>query len=109
MCAKFEVPILIVEERVELAHSWIVSLVAPSKFPVLKVYLFKFTRIEGIAETDNSAPINICTVFVSSSIYLVKVTGDQPFVSSGGLLLGQLLEEGILEVASGRGHTRMLA
>ena len=106
MCAKFDVPFLIAEERVELAHCWIISLVAPSKFPVLQAYLFKLTHIECVAETDNSTPINICTVFVSSSIYLVKVTGDRPFVSSGGLLLGQLLEEGVFEVSSSRAVDR---
>ena len=40
VCAELKVPIFIAKVGIKLAQSWIVSLITPSKFLVLKVYLF---------------------------------------------------------------------
>ena len=44
--------------------------------------------------------VHIRTILVSSMVYLIKVSVDQPFGPRGWLLRGEFLEESLLMVAA---------
>lgn len=100
--AELDISILIAKEAIKVAHCWIVLLIAPSVFSVLKMNFLELRRIESIPETHPMTSIHICPVFVSCPVYLVEIAGDQPLCSDQGLLTNQLLEESIFKVATRR-------
>jgi hypothetical protein len=51
------VPIFIIKEDVELAKSRVMLLITSREFLILKMYLFKVTRIKGIPESHDTASI----------------------------------------------------
>ena len=84
--AKINIPLVVTEEAVQFAERWVSAFVAPGELPVLKVYLLEIASVQGVAESDKTTPINISTVFVSSSVDLVKITINQPLRSVDRLL-----------------------
>ena len=76
-------------------------LITLSEFPVLQVYFFELTSIEGVAKACHAASVTVSSVFVAGPINLIKVTGKQPSSTRGWLLADQLLEKRVFEVTSG--------
>jgi hypothetical protein len=87
------VPIFVAKEGVKLAQNWFVLFVAPSEFAVLEVDFFKIASIKRVSKSNNLTPVYISTIFVSSPVDLVKVTGYKPSCSNRRLRSNQLSVE----------------
>jgi hypothetical protein len=49
MRVEMEVPLLIAKESINLAHSWVITLIAPHEAPILKMDLIELASMESIS------------------------------------------------------------
>jgi hypothetical protein len=74
MGVKANIPLGVAIKGVKLAKGGVVSLVAPSEPPILKMDLVKFTTLKRRPEAVDAATIRICLVFVSSATNLIEIS-----------------------------------
>jgi hypothetical protein len=102
MIVEMEIPFLIAKEGINLAHSGVITLIAPREAPILKMNLIELASMKSISESIETPLIHIYIVLVSSSIDLVEVTKNKPFFPQRRLLRDQLDEEVIFAGVGGR-------
>ena len=71
-----DVPFFIAKEAIKLAQGWVLPLVAPSEFTILKVDFLELTRVEGVSESNDPASIGVSTILIIFFVNLVKVSID---------------------------------
>jgi hypothetical protein len=102
MRVEVEIPFLITKEGINLAHSGVLALIAPREAPILKMDLIELASMKSIAKSIETPSIHISITLVSSSIDLVEITKDKPFLPQRRLLSDQLKEEVIFAGVGGR-------
>lgn len=95
-CVESYVPIRVAKKGVQLAQSWVVPLIAPSKAPILKVDFLELTRLQGCSEPVDPTSIHTSLVFVTCMTDLVEVSNGQSSNTRHRLVGDKLGEEGIL-------------
>lgn len=74
MVGKGYIPLFVAKEGIKFTHSWILLLICPCELPILKMYFFEATSVEGVSESHNPATVRVGSVLVSGTVNLIEVT-----------------------------------
>jgi hypothetical protein len=64
MVVEGKIPICVANSLIQPEQGWVIPLVAPSEFPVMKIYLFELTRVKITAKLPHKADFEVPIILV---------------------------------------------
>jgi hypothetical protein len=76
MVVEGKIPICVAKSSIQSEQGWLIPIVAPSEFPIMKIYLFVLTKVEITTKLPHKADVEVPIILVRWWVNKVEIPQD---------------------------------